>query len=641
MPPTLDLSRTAHSKMIVIPPRINLRRAASYNYDKGPLSSTSSRFSFNHLVFSPPPSPGLPSLSPPPPRKPSKGFKGFIRPRRVVRILLSIVAIFFFFQGLCWVLDNYQLLPALQWTAGKLTGSEPISEEALPKFPSVFSFTDQRRRSRWTVSIPQTHGFPLTMSEYSNICVKCREIADRVEEERSQDHTMTSSYLDLGLTSSDDGFVDVREAKKKGYLPTVVKGGTVGGVSEGTTNMSPCAKSLTVVLESTDAGIASTLMMLWTAYGLAKKEGRAFFVDDTRWAYGKYSDIFQPPPSPKCSAPPSNERIPCPRQARHLVVTKGTFQEVFPDLALAQTGSDDLLALSTRKYAFTLARRGHDALFRLNKDDAQYVEARVRDLLSKRIVPKNKGKHDGVAVGIHVRRGDRHPFEYQYRNSYIPLDKYTHAARTLIADRTGDSGSVGIVQEQAAKDHSFIIVASDDPMVYESGELVGGGEKGAMYPAQDRIRLASKQAIQNANPPDKSVMHRYTEEPFGWEGGFFSAMFWNLGMGSAAKSNTNTNAVNMAKAGAVAAALSDAEDDMSPVSLSAPPLPSDDTLRLRSLVGRAYMMDLAVLSDASDSIVCTVSSVGCRLLAVMLGWDSAIDKGNWVNIDGSYGWLGV
>jgi hypothetical protein len=27
------------------------------------------------------------------------------------------------------------------------------------------------------------------------------------------------------------------------------------------------------------------LMMLWTAYGLAQKEGREFFVDDSRW-YG-------------------------------------------------------------------------------------------------------------------------------------------------------------------------------------------------------------------------------------------------------------------------------------------------------------------------------------------------------------------
>jgi hypothetical protein len=53
------------------------------------------------------------------------------------------------------------------------------------------------------------------------------------------------------------------------------------------------------------------------------------------------------------------------------------------------------------------------------------------------------------------------------------------------------------------------------------------------------------------------------------------------------------------------------------------------------------MMDLAVISEASDAVVCTVSAVGCRLLAVMMGWQSAMEEGNWVNIDGGYGWMGL
>jgi hypothetical protein len=62
---------------------------------------------------------------------------------------------------------------------------------------------------------------------------------------------------------------------------------------------------------------------------------------------------------------------------------------------------------------------------------------------------------------------------------------------------------------------------------------------------------------------------------------------------------------------------------------------SEETLRLRSLIGRAYMMDLAVLAGASDKLVCTVSAMGCRLLAVMMGWEDAIDAGGRVNVDGS------
>ena len=53
-----------------------------------------------------------------------------------------------------------------------------------------------------------------------------------------------------------------------------------------------------------------------------------------------------------------------------------------------------------------------------------------------------------------------------------------------------------------------------------------------------------------------------------------------------------------------------------------------------------YLMDLAVLGKA-DTIVCTVSSVTCRLLAVMMGWDEAIGANKWRNIDGLFDWKGV
>jgi len=36
-------------------------------------------------------------------------------------------------------------------------------------------------------------------------------------------------------------------------------------------------------METSDAGSENSLMGLWMSYGLAQKEDRAFFVDDTRW----------------------------------------------------------------------------------------------------------------------------------------------------------------------------------------------------------------------------------------------------------------------------------------------------------------------------------------------------------------------
>ncbi|KAL2022736.1 hypothetical protein VTK56DRAFT_4817 [Thermocarpiscus australiensis] len=612
MPPTLDLSRTSHSKVAIAPPRINLRRAASYNNDRGSLSSTSSRFNLNHLVFSPPPSPGLPSISPQL-KKTRRGLFGYIRPLRLIRYtlrLLSIVLVFYAaLEVLTWLFGEPP--PAPKKSRRPADKAEMVSRKEAPDIPTPIVLTDHRGRAKWTVSIPPGSQFPLTMNQYADMCVKCRQVAARAQLLRSQGHGLQPVSLGFGLDSANHDFVDVQEAEEAGYLPEPPRSGKTdrGDSTKGNdAEEAVCKKTLTFVLESNDAGLGKTLMMLWIAYGTAQEEGRAFFIDDTRWAYGKYTAIFQPPPSPGCSAPPGHEILPCPRQARHLVVSAATFDELFGSLTKSPDPPSESHDRGLRKTQFELARRGYEALFRLNREDGDYIDARVRQLMAKRIVPKSKGQQSGLAVGVHVRRGDRHPLEYQYRHSYMPLNMYSDAAREVIEARFNRTGAFGS-EDKAAKEHSLVILASDDPMVYESAELAGASR------AQERIKLASKQTIQNVNP-DRSVMHKFVDETFGWEGGFFAAMFWNLGV----KRSTAAHAADHPDGGAALSA---------------------ETLRLRSLVGRAYMMDLAVLADASDAVVCTVSAFGCRLLAVMMGWRSAVEEGNWINIDGGYEWMGL
>ena len=627
MPPTLDLSRTSHAKVVISPPRINLRRAASYNKnDRGPLSSTSSRFTFNHLVFSPPPSPGLPSLSPPA-KTPSRRLFGTIRPLRVIRYsirLLSVVLVFFVaLEVLTWAFGEPPPAPTEHAKPVKEAEAETemVSQKEAPGFPTPIVVTDDRGRAKWTVSIPPGSEVPLAMSQYADMCLKCRQVAERTRHLRSHGHGLHQVSLGFGSDAADD-FIDVQEAEKAGYFPAVANGDgsfAKGGLAE----KMVCKKSLTFVLESDDAGLGKTLMMLWIAYGLAEKEGRAFFVDDTRWAYGKFTAIFHPPPLPECSAPPSHEILPCPRHARHLVASAATMDVLFGGLTESADPPSESHDRALRKTQFGLARRGYEALSRLNKDDGVYVDTRARELVAKKTVPKSKGQRNGLAVGVHIRRGDRHPLELQYRHSYMPLNLYTDAAHELIEaqfNHTGLFGGVGgeSADAAAAREQSIVVVASDDPMVYESAELAGAGR------AQERIKLASKQNMQKANQ-DKSVMRKFVDETFGWEGGFYAAMFWNLGVSSSSSAHH-----------AAAAAGS-----TTPAGGTAATPPSAETLRLRSLVGRAYMMDLTVLVEASDVVVCTVSAVGCRLLAVMMGWESAMEQGNWVNIDGGYGWLGL
>ena len=256
---------------------------------------------------------------------------------------------------------------------------------------------------------------------------------------------------------------------------------------------------------------------------------------------------------------------------------------------------------------YALVRAGYQALFRLNDADQRYVDDRSKSLLDKTLLAP-PAKENGIVIGIHVRHGDCHPYEFQYQGSYMPLDRYGDKAREILYSRFNESGSDG-GENQMAEMKSIWIVASDDPDVYDSEEFSHA------FRAQEQIRLASKQSINSAKPTGGAI-RKFVEESVGWEGGFFAGMFWSLGKPTSVP----------------ATAIETPDTNLQP---------TQEALRLRELVGRAYLMDLAVLGKTSDRIVCTVSSMGCRLLAVMMGWDAAIVGKKWVNIDGDFDWRGV
>ena len=313
----------------------------------------------------------------------------------------------------------------------------------------------------------------------------------------------------------------------------------------------------------------------------------------TSRAYGKYTTFFRPPPSSSCLPPPDHHRLPCPHHARHLLVSPATFPWTFGQAFNDHFEYAHRHGVLRQKKIFALLRTGYEALFHLAEVDAGYLEKRLQEL---------HGNPDDLTIGIHVRHGDRRPWEYQYEQSYTPLGKYADAARAMIVD-------AHIVKNSSAK----TILASDDPEVYTSAAL-SHAER-----AQSQIQLAGKPHLQGSQQPVEAI-HRFVEEGVGWEGGFFKDTFWNLGSppqetmkahrrGSSDRAERNTS-------------------------------PSELTLELRGLVGRAYLLDLAVLGSA-DRVVCGISSVGCRILAVMMGWDRAIVKNGWRNVDGAFGWEGL
>ncbi|KAG5914839.1 hypothetical protein E4U42_000284 [Claviceps africana] len=604
MAPRIDLAPSAQSKVIIAPSRINLRRAPSYHDHRGPttLSSTSSRLSFNHLLFSPPPSPSLPALVPQRRKKSRSDVLLVHRPSRAIRAVLYLSTLLGVLYLVTSALRNRNVI---QFTSPYLRDDQDqdgkVGQDGFPDVPAPVILSGTRKQPQWTVSIPRNYEFPLSMDEYARMNGLCREMSARV---RGLHHKAPLS--DLAMVSNDrpdDYFVDVHEAEQAGLLSVVPRGqppkhsGHFVGLSYESMSGKPfCHKSLTFVLESPNAGLGDAVMTMWTLHSLAKEQGRAFFIDDSRWAYGSYTDLFLAPPAPPCRPPPRHQMLPCPAQTRHLLVSSVTLVHVLPALLATHQrhGQTDL----GTKDLFDLAHAGYKSLFRLNEEDDAYVKKRVRDIRAKS--QYTKLPIDIPILGFHVRHGDRHPLEYQYRDSYIPSEVFAGHGQGELEARFNGTGV-------EPKEYQVItVIASDDPTVQQEPDF-----SDALL-AQERIRLATKEVIEAAHP-DPNSLHLSVDEAFGWEGGFFSAMFWNLG----AKPRNNA-----------------AEEDVGQD-------PSDDVLRLRNLIARAYMMDLAVLAGASDKIICAVSAMGCRLLAVMMGWERAMQHGDWRNVDGGYGWTGL
>lgn len=535
--------------------------------------------------------------------------------RRLIRLLLyiSAFATIVYFAVQHTQLQHYIPIPQVLNAADTGANNEPdlVGSDELPDIPTPVVVTDKSDRARWTISIPPGYAFPLSSTEYLDICEGIEDISGHVSELNGHKHATHGNH------DHDPYFMDPVDAGRAGLL---LSANQIAGYEWKSRNTPPsrrlvgeekisantpiCETSLTVLLETQDAGLGQTLMMLWTAYGVAKKEGRAFFIDDSRWAYGKYTDYFALPPLPNCRPTHRHEMLPCPRQARHLVVSDALKDIAFGSHFKKTFQKAHKTGVQREQAIFELARAGYESLFQLNDENAEYLKLRLNQLATKT---------EGPRVGLHVRRGDKHPQDPQFeRDSYIPLDRYVNTANEILESLTSASSD-----SNGAKPKGVLLAASDDPDVFASEEF------STVTRAQTLIRLASQQTMpvsptspSSAQEKEKvGMFNKFVPSPVGWEGGFFAPMFWSLG-------RPDTTGVDVV------------EEELKVKE------PTEEALRLRGLVGRAYLLDLAVLGR-SEAVVCTGSAMGCRLLAVMLGWENAVERGLWRNIDGGLGWYGL
>lgn len=147
---------------------------------------------------------------------------------------------------------------------------------------------DDRGQMKWTVSIPSNLEFPLRPAQYSDLCKQAMEVSSDV---RKTAQGGRPEKRMLNYYQNDQYYVDIQEAEQQKLLPKAKDTGRPRGfvedemIADGFTpvGLRVCDKSLTYVMETEGAGFGDTLMRLWMSYGLAQKEGRAFFIDDSRW----------------------------------------------------------------------------------------------------------------------------------------------------------------------------------------------------------------------------------------------------------------------------------------------------------------------------------------------------------------------
>lgn len=266
-----------------IPPTIALRRIPS-TQSTTTLSASryelAAKHGFMHLLDSPLPSPALPSIVP---------RHGKKRPRYSVRACLRTLLRWAVRAGALAL--TYWLVWTMMWTAapptavGYLTvdadAYQMVGENPVPAEPATMVIIDSSGRRKWTISIPSADPRPLRPSQYATICRQCEQVSNRLQES-----TVFGSHPVKGSNDyyrAQPNFMDVAEAEAHGLLPKAKPARSISDEEERMGREKMCEKSLTYVLESTDAGFGVSLMGLWASYGLAKREGRAFFIDDTNW----------------------------------------------------------------------------------------------------------------------------------------------------------------------------------------------------------------------------------------------------------------------------------------------------------------------------------------------------------------------
>jgi hypothetical protein len=194
--------------------------------------------------------------------------------------LLCLAVVSLLYAIFAALLASTRPLVAISYLSDTSDAATLVADNKLPQDPAPIVLAGKDGELKWTVSIPPSLSFPLAPQTYASICMQSHAMSNNLLKMKSNG---MHGHGHFPYDRVDKNFIDVQEAEEIGVIPTGRAKSWMGYTSTSESGMKACEKSLTYVLETEDAGFGSTLMGLWMAYGLAQKEGRAFFLDDRTW----------------------------------------------------------------------------------------------------------------------------------------------------------------------------------------------------------------------------------------------------------------------------------------------------------------------------------------------------------------------
>ncbi|MBW0498135.1 hypothetical protein O181_037850 [Austropuccinia psidii MF-1] len=345
-----------------------------------------------------------------------------------------------------------------------------------------------------------------------------------------------------------------------------------------------CNKTLTYLLDD-DFGFTFHLNAITFAAALAKNDSRAFFIVDAEWDRDLWTTYFKTLPDPGCSPPPPTEMVGCPRGSRHWIVTSSILSYHFSDAILQpnfgnnqavdqkiQTAPVGIIPY-TRQPIYDMAREAFSKLFILTTESQRLIHETKQAIIASQVWSSGVDGQLPPYISVHIRKGDRHPYDPSHKFDYIPIMDYIDTINSTWRKLRD--------LDNKLPENPNIYLASDTPLSLDQFQ--------AMTPKSWRSFHLSR-----AGPKNLSGLahpHEYAQSHF--------------------HAHSVVERVEFTKGQLI---------DMAFLAGGWPNVKGSIELSPGN-------------SEKPVSVICTASSNMCQFAALQLGWEDAFEKSKWINID--------